>query len=182
MGIARNGYRGLALEEWSLAVARRMPPPGRRAVLTFDDGYRDFIEHAWPVLRDAKFPATVFLVTDHVGARAVWDSRYGDQPTLLSWEEIGHLQRQGVAFGSHTGSHPPLTALSPAEGLCAGTGDPGGAGRPVGQGGDDHRLPLRRPGHRRPADHGAAGQRLAVTCGTVTAASGTTSWLSLVSP
>ena len=45
----------------SLDDPARLP---RRAVLvTFDDGYRDFAAHAWPVLRAASVPATMFVAT-----------------------------------------------------------------------------------------------------------------------
>jgi peptidoglycan/xylan/chitin deacetylase (PgdA/CDA1 family) len=37
--------------------------PGRAAVLTFDDGYFNFLVKAWPVLRRCGFPATVYLPT-----------------------------------------------------------------------------------------------------------------------
>src|SRR5690349_6784962 len=44
---------------------RRLP---RRAVLvTFDDGYRDFATNAWPVLRAAAVPATLFVATAFTG-------------------------------------------------------------------------------------------------------------------
>jgi peptidoglycan/xylan/chitin deacetylase (PgdA/CDA1 family) len=53
---------------------RRLP---RRAVLvTFDDGYRDFATHAWPVLRGASVPATLFVATAFTAdpaARFWWD-------------------------------------------------------------------------------------------------------------
>jgi len=37
------------------------------AAVTFDDGYRDVYEHAFPVLERKGIPATVFVVTDLVG-------------------------------------------------------------------------------------------------------------------
>lgn len=39
------------------------------AVLTFDDGYRDNVEHAWPVLKRYSAPWTLFVTTDFADAR-----------------------------------------------------------------------------------------------------------------
>jgi peptidoglycan/xylan/chitin deacetylase (PgdA/CDA1 family) len=42
-------------------------PAGRLAAVTFDDGYRDVYEHAFPLLERMGIPAAVFVVTDFVG-------------------------------------------------------------------------------------------------------------------
>lgn len=43
------------------------------AVLTFDDGYRDNIEHAWPVLKRLRAPWTVYVVKDYAdGVGSLW--------------------------------------------------------------------------------------------------------------
>ena len=52
------------------AVPGRLKGGGRPfAVLTFDDGYRDVIEHAWPVLRRRGVPWAMFVTEDFAGGR-----------------------------------------------------------------------------------------------------------------
>lgn len=84
-------------------------------LLTFDDGFRDFAEYAWPLLKRHGFSATVFLVADQIGKTNAWDHAFGEEVELMDWQEILRLQEEGVEFGSHTVSHAPLTGLSPAD-------------------------------------------------------------------
>lgn len=103
------------LDDWGRAAAARRPLPGRPVLLTFDDGYRDFALFAWPLLRRYGFGALVFLVAERVGKTSRWDDLHGEPVPLLGWEEIQTLRDEGVEFGSHSATHPPLTGLSPAE-------------------------------------------------------------------
>lgn len=110
--LAKSGFRGITLAEWGRALRARRAIDGRVVSITFDDGYRDFLTTAWPLLRRYRFPATVFLVTEAVGGAAAWDRSYGEEQPLLSWDEIRTLRDQGVVFGSHTATHPHLASLS----------------------------------------------------------------------
>ena len=113
--LAANGFVGVTIEQWARAVEARKPLPGRAVLLTFDDGYRDFAEHAWPLLQRHGFGATVFLVVDQVGGFNAWDEALGERVPLLGWDEIRDLAAQGARFGSHACSHRSLTSLAPAE-------------------------------------------------------------------
>lgn len=84
--------------------------------LTFDDGYQDFYENAYPVLREYGYPSTVFLVSDLIGKENLWDyQERGIRKRLLAWERIIEMKNRGVVFGSHSKTHPFLSKLSDAE-------------------------------------------------------------------
>lgn len=86
--------------------------PKKAMVVSFDDGYRNYAEHAHPVLRELGFGATVFLVSGQFGGTNAWDVKLGDQPEpLLSVDEIRRLSREGVEFGSHTVDHVDLSTV-----------------------------------------------------------------------
>ena len=109
------GFYNVSWEAWQTAVTTNNPLPGRAIILTFDDGYLDFYQYAWPLLKKYGFTATVFLVTDCIGGSNLWDRSYGVELSLMGWSEIRQLQAQGVEFGSHSVTHRPLTALSYSE-------------------------------------------------------------------
>lgn len=84
---------------------------GPQVVLTFDDGYQDFLTHAWPALAGFGFSATVFLPTAFIGDRR---SAFKGRP-CLTWAEVRELHSCGVEFGSHTVNHPKLWELGESE-------------------------------------------------------------------
>lgn len=106
--LKRTGFRSILPTEWQDCTAS-----GRRVILTFDDGYDDFLSEAHPVLDSVGFSATVFIVVDRIGKTNEWDASRGFRSRrLLSLRQIRELHRQGVHFGSHTLTHPWLTNLS----------------------------------------------------------------------
>ena len=76
-------------------------------VLTFDDGYHDFLEKAFPILEKYEFTATIFLPTGFISDGGL--SFKGKR--CLHWREVRELAASGVQFGSHTISHPNLRDL-----------------------------------------------------------------------
>ncbi|MGC8826266.1 MAG: polysaccharide deacetylase family protein [Anaerolineae bacterium] len=102
--LTENGYHVVPLEKVLDYLQEHAPLPPRPIAITFDDGYRDFAETAWPALRKAGMPATVFLILGHVG--------YG---AFLTWEQVTALAQEGTAFGSHTLDHVRLKGLEDEE-------------------------------------------------------------------
>jgi peptidoglycan/xylan/chitin deacetylase (PgdA/CDA1 family) len=83
--------------------------PARTVAITIDDGYRDILSVAQPLLRRHGFPATVFVVTGLVGGSNDWDANgLLHRRPLLSWDELRRLRREGTTCGAHTRTHPSL--------------------------------------------------------------------------
>ncbi|MBS0552216.1 MAG: polysaccharide deacetylase family protein, partial [Proteobacteria bacterium] len=55
--LKRCGYTVLSMDQVLACVRGQAPIPQRAVALTFDDGYENFAEHAWPILRKHGFPA-----------------------------------------------------------------------------------------------------------------------------
>jgi peptidoglycan/xylan/chitin deacetylase (PgdA/CDA1 family) len=109
--LRRRGFRSVTPEEWDGAARRAGSMRGRPILLTFDDGYRDFAETAWPILKRNGFSAHVFIVTDKVGGCADWDAAFGPPAPLMTWQQIAALAAEGVTFGSHLASHRAADTL-----------------------------------------------------------------------
>jgi peptidoglycan/xylan/chitin deacetylase (PgdA/CDA1 family) len=110
--LRENGYRCLSLSGAAEYLAPDRAVPSRAVVLTFDDGYRDFLEDAYPIIREYGFGATVFVVTGAVGGLSRWPGN--PEFPLMSWQEIRELHRVGIEFGSHSMTHLRLTRISSA--------------------------------------------------------------------
>ena len=97
--LAEHGYRPLTLDEFATYHADGAFPE-RSLLITFDDGYRSFREHAFPVLQRHGFTAVVFpLVATRPGLQRV--VLFADQ---LSFHDLRAVAVDGglIQVGSHT--------------------------------------------------------------------------------
>lgn len=111
------GYRSIEFDEWlDYRSGRTSALPAKPLVVTFDDGYTCFDRNAWPALKSRAMHATVFLVAGQIGGTNAWDGDELQEP-LLDESRIRALQDDGVRFGSHSVSHPPLAKIPPERAL-----------------------------------------------------------------
>jgi peptidoglycan/xylan/chitin deacetylase (PgdA/CDA1 family) len=114
----RRHYNVISLADFLKARESRVRLPDYSVVLTFDDGYRNFLTSALPRLTARNLPVSVFLITDRISSESQsqmkgWSE--SDDETFLSWNEVKELQQHGVEFGSHTCSHPKLSEIARLE-------------------------------------------------------------------
>ena len=88
------------------ALKSGKPVPERTIAITIDDAFASVYDHAWPRLREAGFPFTVFVATDPVDAAA---------PDFMTWDQIRTLHDHGVTIAAHTASHLHMADASVAQ-------------------------------------------------------------------
>lgn len=104
------GFQGLSMRE--LMPYLRGERSGRVVGITFDDGYRNNLDHALPALLGQGHSATCYVVSRAVGGRNTWDASIGvPDKALMSVEDLRRWQEAGMEVGAHTLDHADLLAL-----------------------------------------------------------------------
>jgi len=96
--LAEHGYRVIPLTSLVDFLQGKRALPERAVVLTADDGYKSTYQIAFPILKKHGFPATIFVYTDFVNARAG-----------LTWPEMKEMVDSGlISIQSHSKAHSNL--------------------------------------------------------------------------
>lgn len=90
------------------------PDVSEGIAITFDDGYRDNLVNAAPVLQRLGLPATVFIVAGRVGGMLEHDLP-DPSNALMTWDEIRQWTDAGLDIGCHAMTHRRLSSLSEEE-------------------------------------------------------------------
>ncbi len=97
--LAENGYNPIDFYDLSRAITDQQELPEKPVILTFDDGYLDNYENAYPILEQFGFKGTFFIVTEFVD--------FGREG-YMSWEMITEMGDNGHRFEPHSRTHPDL--------------------------------------------------------------------------
>lgn len=100
----QNGFHSISLEDLHNYFYQGKSLPAKPYILTFDDGYEDFYQVAWPLLQKYQTKATIFVITGLV-----------NQPGYLTWPQIEELAKSDlIEFGAHTIDHKYLSLAPPS--------------------------------------------------------------------
>jgi peptidoglycan/xylan/chitin deacetylase (PgdA/CDA1 family) len=110
------GYTVVDLDAVLAHYREGKPLPAGAVLITFDDGYRDNLVNAAPILRKHGYPAVQFVPIAFVGdSQPLPHERYlsshGVHNPTVDWNEVLELERYGVRIESHGISHKPLAEL-----------------------------------------------------------------------
>ncbi|BEU88305.1 polysaccharide deacetylase family protein [Selenomonas sp. TAMA-11512] len=99
---ANEGFHSISPDELYAALTEGAPLPEKSVLITFDDGYADNYENAYPILKKYGFKATIFVVAGFVG----------EKPHYITWEQAREMEANGISIESHTMTHRSMTELS----------------------------------------------------------------------
>jgi peptidoglycan/xylan/chitin deacetylase (PgdA/CDA1 family) len=102
--LKKDKYTVMPLPEIVSALRNDRPLPDRAVAITVDDAYLSVYENAWPILREAGFPFTLFVATQPVDA---------GMKSYMSWDQLrAFAESDLVTIGSQTHNHPHMPAQS----------------------------------------------------------------------
>ena len=108
--LADEGYTAITIDEMMDALENGTPLPEKPVIITFDDGYADNYEYAYPILKKYGFKATIFLIYDFTNT----------YPNYLTWEQIDEMKNSGlIHFETHTMTHANLSELADSHHLLS---------------------------------------------------------------
>ena len=94
--LRQAGYETISMRQLTYALSRQAPLPPKPIIITFDDGYRDNYENAFPLLRKYGYTGVFFIFNHPIDAG---DAGY------LTWEMVIEMHKAGMEFGSHGYRH-----------------------------------------------------------------------------
>ena len=96
-----EGYHTITMDELYEYVTNGTALPDKPVLITFDDGYIDNYQHAFPILKEYNMKATLFMITSAFG-----ESRF------VNVEQLKEMQANGIDIQSHTVNHKDLRSMS----------------------------------------------------------------------
>ncbi|HEY6029081.1 MAG TPA: polysaccharide deacetylase family protein [Gaiellaceae bacterium] len=110
------GYTVVGLDDVLAFYREGTPLPPGATLITFDDGYRDVLENALPVLQKHGYPAVLFVPIAYMQDNTPLPherllAARGIRNPTVGWKELHELDRGGVRIESHGIAHKPLAEI-----------------------------------------------------------------------
>ncbi len=103
--LVKQHFKIVSLSDWVALKKAGKPLPDKACAITFDDGWADNYQYAFPILNELQVPATIFLVADMIGtSQCFWPERLTNIMAAIATRYSQHW------------SHPELAWLQPEGG------------------------------------------------------------------
>lgn len=102
-----HGFHFVSMDEVLAARAGKQALPAKAVLLSFDDGYESFYQHAYPLIKKYNIPVVLALVGNWLAPDDTqpvdFDGQHIDRSTMFSWTQLQEMNDSGlVEIASHT--------------------------------------------------------------------------------
>jgi peptidoglycan/xylan/chitin deacetylase (PgdA/CDA1 family) len=109
----RWGFTPITFDDYRQYLSGELNLPQKPVIITFDDGYQDIYEVAFPVLQELGMKAVVFALGNRQVKTNSWEQPDGPPiAPLMDGQRLVEMHAAGFEIGSHSMNHARLTALS----------------------------------------------------------------------
>lgn len=110
--LERLGFTPITFEDYRLFQEGALNLPKKPIIITFDDGYLDTYENAFPLLQEFGMKAVIFVLGDRQIKENTWDKPSGlPLAPLVNEQQILEMHSAGIEIGSHSMTHAKLPSL-----------------------------------------------------------------------
>jgi peptidoglycan/xylan/chitin deacetylase (PgdA/CDA1 family) len=96
------GYQFITTQDLLNFYLKKQALPSKPLLLSFDDGYLNNLELAYPILKKYKAKATIFIPSNYVGATNKWDN---GNDLIMNVEQLKNLDPSVFELGLHSHTH-----------------------------------------------------------------------------
>lgn len=97
--LAASEYDVISMDQFIDYTEGRITLDKKSVLITFDDGYEDFYEIAYPILKRYNFTATNFIIVNYTQNPSTYANPH------LTWDQMREMKADGFSFYSHTYKH-----------------------------------------------------------------------------
>ena len=98
-----NGYQSISFADLADCLEYGAPLPERPVILSFDDGWENQYQHAFPLLQKYGFTGTFYVVSGYI-----------DHQNFMTTEQLKTMMAAGMVIGGHSHTHPALAGAGSA--------------------------------------------------------------------
>jgi peptidoglycan/xylan/chitin deacetylase (PgdA/CDA1 family) len=108
-----HGYSTICFSDLEAARLGKKALPKKAVLVTFDDGYQNNYDLAYPVLRELGLKANLFVVCETIGRHNAWhDPANEPWQNMATWSQLREMRSSGVfELANHTMRHANLANL-----------------------------------------------------------------------
>jgi peptidoglycan/xylan/chitin deacetylase (PgdA/CDA1 family) len=108
--VVESGRTALTVSELGAALAGRAPLPPRPVVITFDDGFADFVGAA-EMMAEHRLSSTLYVTTGALRGSPRPPKMALPPAPMLDWAQLDHVMKLDVEIGAHTHTHRQLDTM-----------------------------------------------------------------------